>query len=159
MKPRKVKEDDAPRTIACPHKVSAVLFITYGVDQFNFKYKNSSSLFSVIIIDYYIEYMHVFISIRSISACIGFYTGMNTCQVNMSRRLSSICSIPLSGMYQDVQGQLSDEEALAYPRASGARLCRMWQSLCGEFKTEEASTCTHRRETFPGEFLQFVNAG
>lgn len=22
MKPRKVKEDDAPRTIACPHKVS-----------------------------------------------------------------------------------------------------------------------------------------
>lgn len=22
MKPRKIKEDDAPRTIACPHKVS-----------------------------------------------------------------------------------------------------------------------------------------
>lgn len=25
MKPRKIKEDDAPRTIACPHKVSEVL--------------------------------------------------------------------------------------------------------------------------------------
>lgn len=24
MKPRKVKEDDAPRTIACPHKVSVM---------------------------------------------------------------------------------------------------------------------------------------
>lgn len=26
MKPRKVKEDDAPRTIACPHKVSLISF-------------------------------------------------------------------------------------------------------------------------------------
>lgn len=26
MKPRKVKEDDAPRTIACPHKVSLNMF-------------------------------------------------------------------------------------------------------------------------------------
>lgn len=25
MKPRKVKEDDAPRTIACPHKVSSLM--------------------------------------------------------------------------------------------------------------------------------------
>lgn len=25
MKPKKVKEDDAPRTIACPHKVSALV--------------------------------------------------------------------------------------------------------------------------------------
>lgn len=25
MKPRKIKEDDAPRTIACPHKVSEEL--------------------------------------------------------------------------------------------------------------------------------------
>lgn len=25
MKPKKVKEDDAPRTIACPHKVSMLL--------------------------------------------------------------------------------------------------------------------------------------
>lgn len=27
MKPKKVKEDDAPRTIACPHKVSILLFV------------------------------------------------------------------------------------------------------------------------------------
>lgn len=59
-------------------------------------------------------------------------------------------------MYQDVQGQLSNEKALAYPRASCARLCRMWQSLRRELKTEEASTRTHRRETFPGEFLHFI---
>lgn len=25
MKPRKIKEDDAPRTIACPHKVSEAI--------------------------------------------------------------------------------------------------------------------------------------
>lgn len=29
MKPRKVKEDDAPRTIACPHKVSVHLLVQY----------------------------------------------------------------------------------------------------------------------------------
>lgn len=57
----------------------------------------------------------------------------------------------LSGMYQDVQGQLSNEEAFAYPRASCARLRRVWQSLCGELKTEEASTRTHWRETLPGQ--------
>lgn len=27
MKPRKVKEDDAPRTIACPHKVSEMRWL------------------------------------------------------------------------------------------------------------------------------------
>lgn len=30
MKPRKVKEDDAPRTIACPHKVSLMVFVPGG---------------------------------------------------------------------------------------------------------------------------------
>lgn len=29
MKPRKIKEDDAPRTIACPHKVSVVDVIVW----------------------------------------------------------------------------------------------------------------------------------
>lgn len=56
-----------------------------------------------------------------------------------------------SGMYQDVQGQLGDEKAPAHPRAPCARLCRVWQSICGEFETEEAPTGTHGRETFPGE--------
>lgn len=57
------------------------------------------------------------------------------CKVNMSRVISFICFLSLSGMYQDVQGQLSNEKALAYPRASCARLCRVWQSLRREFKT------------------------
>lgn len=54
-------------------------------------------------------------------------------------------------MYQDVQGQLGDEKALAHPRAPCACLCRVRQSLRGEFKTEKTSTGTHGRETFPGK--------
>lgn len=34
MKPRKVKEDDAPRTIACPHKVSAVFYFLHHFVQY-----------------------------------------------------------------------------------------------------------------------------
>lgn len=58
-----------------------------------------------------------------------------------------------SGLQQDVQGQFCNEEALAYPRASCARLRRMRQSLCGELQTEKTSTCAHGRETFPGGSL------
>lgn len=78
-------------------------------------------------------------------------------KVNMSRVISFMWFLSFPGMYQDVQGQLSNEKALAYPRAPCARLCRVWQSLCREFKTEEASTRTHGRETFPGEFFHMLH--
>lgn len=69
----------------------------------------------------------------------------------MCKQVKLTVSSSLSGMYQDVQGQLCNEETLAHPRTSGARLRRVRQSVCREFEIEEAPTRTHGRETFPGE--------
>lgn len=44
MKPRKVKEDDAPRTIACPHKVS----LTYSLFKIMSHLKKDGGVFHCI---------------------------------------------------------------------------------------------------------------
>lgn len=76
----------------------------------------------------------------------------NIRQLNTSPLISLMLSLS-SGMYQDVQGQLSHEKTLAHPRASCARLRRVWQGVCGELQAEEAPAGAHGGETFPGGFL------